>query len=300
MPQISIITPALNEEKYIQKLLESIKEQSLTDYEIIVADAGSTDKTREIAESYGAKVVEGGMPGPGRNRGAEVASGEYLFFFDADVIIPDFFLEKAVAEMEKRSLSIATCEFRPDSDLRLDKSMFHFANLTVKIGQYMDPHAAGFAIFIKKDLFEKIGGFDETLKLAEDHDLVSRAAKHKKFRVLNDVYLVVSIRRLEKEGRFSLIQKYFEVEWHLLTKGQIREDIIEYEFADFEKKEDDPAKKILDDFEQKIIQMEKKYDEIVSLFEPESLKEKINEKVNEAKKQWEDNIQNLFKGILGK
>lgn len=296
MPKVSIITPALNEEKFIEKLLNSIKKQTFTDYEVIIADAGSSDKTREIAESYGAKVVKGGMPGPGRNRGAEAASGEYFFFFDADVIIPEFFLEKAIAEMEKRKLDIATCEFRPDSELRLDKLMFHFANLTVKIGQYLDPHAAGFAIFMKRDLFEKIGGFDETLKLAEDHDLVTRASKHKTFRMLEDVYLTVSIRRLEKEGRFSLIQKYFEVEWHLLTKGQIRDDIIEYEFAEFEKKDSDSAKKILDDFEEKIIQMEKKYDDLVKLFEPNAIKEKINE----TKKQWEENIQNLFKGILGK
>ena len=65
-----------DEEEYLPVLLDSIKEQSFKDYEIIVADANSTDRTREIAEEYGCTVVDGGMPAVGRNRGPEVAKGE--------------------------------------------------------------------------------------------------------------------------------------------------------------------------------------------------------------------------------
>ena len=92
MPRISVVIPALNEEKFLPVLLESLKNQTFKDYEVIVADAGSKDKTLEIAHSYGARVVPGGMPGPGRNRGAEVATGEFLFFFDSDVLLPNDFL----------------------------------------------------------------------------------------------------------------------------------------------------------------------------------------------------------------
>ncbi len=55
--KLSIIIPTYNEEEYLPKLLYSIKEQNFKDYEIIVADAGSIDKTKEIAESYGCKVI---------------------------------------------------------------------------------------------------------------------------------------------------------------------------------------------------------------------------------------------------
>ncbi|MEN6592532.1 MAG: glycosyltransferase family A protein, partial [Methanobacterium sp.] len=58
--KISIIIPTYNEEEYLPYLLESIKRQDFTDYEVIVADAHSTDKTREIAKSFGAKIVDGG------------------------------------------------------------------------------------------------------------------------------------------------------------------------------------------------------------------------------------------------
>ena len=76
----SIIIPTYNEEEYLPVLLESIKKQDFDDYEVIVADANSTDRTREIAEEYGCIVVDGGLPGVGRNNGARVAKGEYLLF----------------------------------------------------------------------------------------------------------------------------------------------------------------------------------------------------------------------------
>ncbi|MCB1200554.1 MAG: glycosyltransferase [Leptospiraceae bacterium] len=260
MPRISIITPTLNEEKFLPLLLQSIEKQSFKDYEVIIADAGSTDKTQKIAREYGAKVVPGGMPGPGRNRGADVATGELLFFFDADVVLPENFLEKAVLEMEERFLDLATCEFRPISDLRLDKVMFSISNLVVKLQQDVNPRAAGFCIFITSRLFRRIGGFDESLKLAEDHDLVERASKFRPLRVLNNVHVDVSIRRLEKEGRLALTEKYARVEWNLLTKGAIRDDVVEYEFGNFDEG-NEKAKRALDEIEDRLINLEKQYDQ---------------------------------------
>ncbi len=261
MPRISIVIPALNEEQDLPRLLESIKNQTFTDYEVIVADAGSKDKTIEIAKSYGAHVVPGGLPGPGRNRGAAAAKGEFLFFFDSDVILPHDFLQGALAEMQDRFLDLATCEFKPDSDLRLDQLLFHLANLSVKVNQSFNPRAAGFCIFITKRLFDRVGGFDETVKLAEDHDLVQRASVFRPLRVLNNVELKVSIRRLKKEGRFSLIGKYMQVELHLLLKGKVTEDIVEYEFGTFNDDDKQKAKKLADDLEARIIQIEQQYNQ---------------------------------------
>ena len=262
MPKISIVIPSLNEEEYLPKLLKSIQSQTFTDYEVIVADAGSKDKTVEIAREMGARVVPGGMPGPGRNRGAEVATGEFLFFFDSDVILQPSFLKDALQEMEDRFLELATCEFLPESELRLDKVLFKLANLSVKINQFFTPRAAGFCIFISRRLFKRVGGFDENVKLAEDHDLVTRASQYRPLRMLNHVTLTVSIRRLKKEGRFSLIGKYVQVETHLLLKGKVTEDIIEYEFGNFEKQESESVKKTLDELESKILQLEDQYNHV--------------------------------------
>ena len=261
MPTISIIVPALNEEKYLPILLKSIQAQSFQDYEVIVADAGSTDRTVEIATEFGAKVVKGGMPGPGRNRGAEVAKGELFFFFDSDVLLPKDFLEKAYQEMQEKMIDLATCEFEPISDLRVDKISFKISNLIVKMNLLLNPHAAGFCIFISSRLFRRIGGFDESLKLAEDHDLVKRAAKHRPLHFLKNVELGVSVRRLEKEGRFNLLKKYMQVEMHLLTKGNVKENIIEYEFGNFSEDEANKGKKLLDEIEAKVIELDRKYND---------------------------------------
>ncbi len=91
--KLSIIIPTFNEESYLPHLLESIKRQDFSDYEVIVADAGSKDSTRDIAQEWGCKVVEGGLPSVGRNRGTEAASGEYLLFFDSDVFLTRDYLE---------------------------------------------------------------------------------------------------------------------------------------------------------------------------------------------------------------
>lgn len=259
--RVSVVIPTLNEERDLPQLLSSLQKQTFRDFEIIVADAGSKDRTRELAVEYGARVVEGGMPGVGRNRGAAVARGEYLFFFDADVILPEDFLAKAVHEMDEEFIDLATCVFYPQSELRLDKILFAFANLTVKLNANANPRAAGFCIFITKRLFDRIGGFDESLRLAEDHDLVERAAKFRPLHVLKSTSLTVSVRRLEKEGRFSLIRKYFQVEMHLLTKGKVRDDIIEYEFGNFQDESKEQVKKAIDRLEERLIQLEAQYND---------------------------------------
>jgi glycosyltransferase involved in cell wall biosynthesis len=285
MPKISIIIPALNEEKFLPLLLDSVSAQTFKDFEVIVADAGSKDKTRDIALSFGARVVDGGMPGPGRNRGAEVAQGEFLFFFDSDVVLPPDFLEKAHNEMQEKLIDVATCEFKPMSELQLDRILFQLANLTVKLNQSWNPRAAGFCIFITKRLFERIGGFDETVVIAEDHNLVERATKYRPLHFLTSTYLTVSIRRLEKEGRFSLIEKYFHVEMHLLTKGSIRKDIIEYEFGSFSDDEKKQGKKILDEIEGRIIKFEQRYKDMAKTAKD------VNEKINEVRGLWKENLQ---------
>lgn len=293
MPKISVIIPTLNEEELLPTLLECLKQQTFRDFEIIVADAGSKDQTRKIAKKYGALVVDGGMPGVGRNKGAEVAKGEFLFFFDADVLLPNDFLAKAYGEIEDKFVDLATCEFKPQSDLRLDKVLFQLSNLFVKINQKLNPRAAGFCIFISSRLFRRIKGFDESVKLAEDHDLVERASKYRSLHFINSTHLMVSIRRLEKEGRFSLIEKYMQVELHLLTKGSIRrEDFVKYEFANFNPKKDNKEdKKFLDELEKRIIQMEEGYNKLTEGNIIADQKEKLEKNLDNIK----DMFQSLFK-----
>lgn len=95
--RFSIIIPAHNEESVISKALESIKQQSFTDYEVIVICDACSDKTAEIARNYGAKVIEvdAHSSGAARNTGLDVAQGEWVLFCDAD----DWYLHEYAFEI---------------------------------------------------------------------------------------------------------------------------------------------------------------------------------------------------------
>lgn len=227
----SIVIPTLNEVELLPGLLDRLAAQTFRDFEVIVADAGSSDGTRELVRKRGLILTDGGLPGVGRNRGAAIARGDLLFFFDADVLPPPDFLEKAIAEMEEEGIRLATCWFDPDSDHPLDALLFDLANLYVKLSLRTDPHAGGFAIFIERAFFEQIGGFDESLKLAEDHELVKRAATQAPLHLLRSTRIRMNVRRLVKDGRFNYAGKCLRVELHRLFHGEATEAVVDYQFG---------------------------------------------------------------------
>jgi len=229
---LSIIIPTFNEEQYLPFLLRSITAQSSADYEIVVADNHSTDKTREIAEAAGARIVDGGLPAAGRNAGADAAKGDILLFLDADVILPDpKFIEDTVAEFRKRKLGVATCKVDPLSDSKFDKYIHETFNYFMWVTSALHPHAPGFCIFATKKVHDEIGGFDVEIKLAEDHDYAERAGKVGKYGILKSHRIPVSVRRLDKDGRFKTFIKYLAAEIHLRTKGPIKSDLFKYRFG---------------------------------------------------------------------
>lgn len=261
MVKISIVIPTLNEQEYIPKLLESIKKQTFKDYEIIVADASSRDNTRRIAKKYNAGVIKGGMPGVGRNNGAKVAKGEFLFFFDADIKLPRDFLQKSYHELKKNKIELATCRFVPLSNLKIDKVLHDFVNMSIRLSQSTEPRAPGFCIFVTKSLFDKVHGFNEKIKIAEDHDFVKRAHKFKPLRVLKSTKIYVSVRRLKKEGRLNLIKKYLLVEMHIRFGADLTKEIVKYEFANFKKSEASNFEKKLIKLDYKVKILNKRYKE---------------------------------------
>ena len=206
---LSIIIPTYNEEEYLPVLLESIEKQSFEDYEIIVADANSTDRTREIAEEHGCIVVDGGLPAVGRNNGARVAKGEYLLFLDSDLELTDDYIRNALYEFRMERAGIAITQMLPMSQKVEDKLYHDFANYFMVRVEKIKPHGAGcYGIIARKELHDECGGFDEDLTFGEDTDYIERLAKKDRFKVLRSAKVGVSTRRLEEDGIETLIRQY--------------------------------------------------------------------------------------------
>ncbi len=228
---VSIIIPAYNEEKYLPALLDSIKSQTVQPQEVIVVDAYSEDRTAAIVAQYGFTLLRLRKKGPSRQRnyGAKMASSDLLLFLDADVILPPTFLEETISEMMKENLDVASCYVRPLSSKKTDRVLHTLVNYYLTFTKSFFLHAPGCCIFASRAIHQKIGGFDETLFLGEDHDYVQKAEKISKFSYLHTHKIPISIRRLEREGRWTITRKYISMELHLFFLGKIRKSIFVYE-----------------------------------------------------------------------
>lgn len=227
--QISVIIPTLNEEEYLPKLLASIQKQRFKDMEVIVADAGSKDRTVQIAKAHGCRVVPGGLPGKGRNEGARVAKGDVLFFIDADALLPAHFLERFLREFDRKKLDVAGCRMKLPNKKRIYRIFEKLFTLYFKATERFYPHASN-CIVVRKWLHEKIGGFDETMKLAEDHFYVRAAAKQGRFGFITSLYFYASPRRAEEDMK-KIMAQYFLAEMYMIFLGPIKTDIFKYRFG---------------------------------------------------------------------
>ena len=254
---LSIIIPTLNEEKHLLLLLDSIKQQKVKGkggedksssspslslreslvYEIIVADAGSKDKTLEVAKSFGCKIAPGGLPAKGRNKGAGVAKGELMLFLDADLKLPPDFLENSLREFKDRKLGVASYRLEPETKKRIVKTGFNlFYNRPITFSEKLLAYGA-MGILVKKEIFEKVGGFDENVKLAEDMYFIRQASKIGRFGIIRSTKIYITLRRFESDGYLKTLFKYLLCNLYMFSGRAVRSDIFKYRFNHYSKKE---------------------------------------------------------------
>ncbi|MFH1657196.1 MAG: glycosyltransferase [bacterium] len=231
--KISIIVPTLNEENNLPTLFKSLVEQPFSDYEIIIADGGSKDKTLDIAQQSGCKIVSGGSPAEGRNEGAKIAQGELFLFLDADMVLHPSFLEKLIKQFEKRKLDIASCSIYPSK--KIDKVFHASYNLWAKLLEGFIPHASE-VILIKREVHRIIRGFDKEIKIAEDHSYARKAAKYGKFGFFLRLSATTSSRRFDRDGRIKTYLKFVLAGVYMFFLGDIKSDIFKYKFNHYSEK----------------------------------------------------------------
>ena len=210
MPQASFIVPTLNEEKYLQACLSSIVDQkTCVDYELIVADGGSTDKTVTIAERYADKVICLNRKGIwlGRNKGASRARGQLLLFIDADTSIPRNYLEVTQGVMQDNQISALSNAFRFDKRGRLVEmaqdvvNNYLLAKSLAGIGEIL-----GFNAVIGRTTFAKVGGFPDAP--LDDAAIAKKLRKVGRLAYLLEPKVTTSYRRLERSGMIMTVVYY--------------------------------------------------------------------------------------------
>lgn len=177
---ISIIIPAKNEEKYIRCCLESVKclKYPKDFLEIILVDNGSEDKTRDIAKSFDVNVLSfgGDSISSVRNYGAQNSKGEILAFLDADSVVPPDWIMSGLTLLEGPEVSCVGFSFAlPGAESSWVERNWHFLSCNAKrYGTMRVNWLPSFNLLVKREKFEAIGGFDESLKTCEDVDFGER------------------------------------------------------------------------------------------------------------------------------
>ncbi|MBU0619195.1 glycosyltransferase [Patescibacteria group bacterium] len=237
-PFFSIVIPTLNEEECLPRLLADLARQSYCDFEVIVVDAHSNDKTISQAKKLTRQlpcltIINSRQRNVAhqRNLGAKKARGKILIFMDADNQLPPYFLLGIKYRLELNKPQLFTCYLDPDSTKPQDKTVASLLNLSSEIqDKIIDaPMALGALIGCKKAFFSKIGGFDESIVYAEDREFSIRAFKQGgRFQLFKDPKYAYSFRRLRKEGKLKLLQKLTKTGAMRLLQGYAQEPLAEY------------------------------------------------------------------------
>lgn len=191
---ISIIIPVLNEEKNIERLLKQINSLE-GEKEVIVVDGGSKDKTLEIASRY-ARVIKSEK---GRaiqmNKGAEIAKGDILWFIHSDSVVDRNSLEKIKKAVMDGYIGGGFSLYFYDYNTLFMKFVSRTSNLRAK---YLGLYFGDQGIFVRKDIFERIGGYPK-IEIMEDWELSRQLVKLGKMKMI-DTPIGTSSRRFKKNG----------------------------------------------------------------------------------------------------
>ncbi|MDX1544618.1 MAG: TIGR04283 family arsenosugar biosynthesis glycosyltransferase [Christiangramia sp.] len=206
---ISIIIPVYNEEKQLPILLRHLENSSSGHIsEIIIVDGGSTDDSVEIASNFENTILVDSEKGRAiqMNAGARIAGSPVLYFLHADSFPPENF-DRLILEELKKGNKAGCFQMKFDKDhwwLNLMGWLTRLNHISCRGGDQ--------SLFVEKELFEKIGCFNESYKVYEDNEIVKRLYEQKQFTVIKS-WLTTSARLYEKLGVWKTQLLFAEIYW---------------------------------------------------------------------------------------
>lgn len=237
---LSIIVPTLNEEKYLPILLASLASQTNRSFEVIVSEGRSEDKTKEKALEFKSKLNINVYDSDRknlchqRNLGSKKAKGNYLIFIDADHWVDNNFTELIVKELEATKAEVIIPVTVYHTQKLFWRAYSLFSNIFVR-AVYLclrQPFGSGSTVIIKKNVFDKIGGYDESIFYFEDHSLLQSAKQcGAKIRHSNAIKVYSSTRRMDKTGIWRFCYMHIVASFYFVFQGPIRRRIFEFEMG---------------------------------------------------------------------
>jgi len=223
MPSISVIVPAYNEEKYLAKTLKTLRNQTFKDYELIVVDNNSKDRTNEIARKLADRVVVEKKKGyhNATNRGAKEAKGKIIAFCDADSLYPRDWLEKIMADFENNKGLVAIyggTKFHDSASLLIFLSKIFYETI-IRLSLLLGFHnPGGFNFVMKKSAYFKAGGYDSKIYngASLDAELGRRLQKIGPLKFRPDIIVQTSSRRFRINGYFKTTLMFL-IAWYTIN-----------------------------------------------------------------------------------
>lgn len=246
---LAIIIPTLNEEHFVGYLLDSIAHQSVSPKEIVIVDAYSRDKTiteirkrQKLFPNLRVFRVPRYTIARQRNFGVAQTTSQHLLFLDADTELRGHsVLQRYIEQIKRKNPAIAIATNKPTTNHWKDSFYFRAMDLIFRISRPIWPMATCMNMYIKRSTFEKVGGFDDSIAVGEDFEIVHRIVKKGgKFSIITDPKIHTSPRRFEREGRIRFALKATRSFIRVVRSGY-RNNPIKYEFGHFTE-EDQPRK----------------------------------------------------------
>ena len=188
-PLISVIMPAFNAELYVEEAVRSILDQTFRDFEFIIVDDGSTDRTPEILRTFTDPRIrllfnernEGNYPA--RNRGGRLAQGKYIAVMDADDVAYPNRLQTQYEYMETHSEVLALgagTMFWPNWKIKVSDE-------SIRVVLLLNNCFVHSSLFVRRETMIQLGGYDEQYVYAADYDLVTRIALQGRLEILDEL-----------------------------------------------------------------------------------------------------------------
>lgn len=220
-PALSIIIPVLNEEKYLPTLLTDLSRQTYTDFEVIIVDGHSDDRTIEKADHFRHRLPKLTILKSDirhvchqRNQGAAAAASDLILFMDADNRLPTYFLQGLKYRIDLTNPDVFTTWIAAEDNTSNSLAIATTINLYFDLQKGTDnPPTIEAMLGFKKNIFTKLKGFNHKLIVNEGNDIVKKAVKKGyRFELFKDPTYTFSLRRLRKQGTVRLIGNVAQLE----------------------------------------------------------------------------------------